>query len=95
MNIIGHKNIFLAVSAVLVASALGAVAVFGFRQGIDFTGGTLWQFKAGSESAGNVKDFFKIKLDLPETIIVFNISDSSFLARLPDVGEEDHGALHG
>src|SRR3989344_1509275 len=41
MNIIKNKNIFFALSGVLVALSIISVAVFGLSFGIDFTGGTL------------------------------------------------------
>src|SRR3989344_2558754 len=41
MNIIKSKNIFFALSGVLVALSIISVTVFGLSFGIDFTGGTL------------------------------------------------------
>jgi len=53
LNIIGRKNIFLAVAVVMVAASLVAIAAFGFRQGIDFSGGTLWKMTVpGGNPAG-------------------------------------------
>ncbi len=89
-NIIGHKNIFLTASAVLVGLALLAIALFGFRQGIDFTGGTLWQIKVPSLAASELHEFFKVKLNIPEAITAFDAQNSSFLVRLPSITEEDH-----
>ncbi|MCI0619625.1 protein translocase subunit SecF [Candidatus Wolfebacteria bacterium] len=41
MNVIAHKKLFLIISGVLVVVSLLAVAVFGLRLGIDFTGGSV------------------------------------------------------
>lgn len=41
MDIIGKKNIFLSVSGVLVLASIFALAFWGLRLGIDFTGGSL------------------------------------------------------
>ncbi len=41
MNVIGHRKIFYAVSALLVVASIGAIAVWGLKLGIDFTGGSL------------------------------------------------------
>lgn len=41
MNIVGHRRIYYAVSAVLVLVSVAALAVFGVNLGIDFTGGSL------------------------------------------------------
>mgnify|MGYP001613262711 FL=1 len=40
MNIIGHKNIFLTISAILVATSIAAMIFWGIKPGIDFTGGS-------------------------------------------------------
>ncbi len=44
MSIVTHKNIFFFFSAIVVALAISATAVFGLNLGIDFTGGTLTEF---------------------------------------------------
>ena len=41
MNIIGRKYIFLPISGILVLASLVAIAVWGLKPGIDFTGGSL------------------------------------------------------
>lgn len=41
MNVIGHRKVFYVVSALAVAASVSAVAVWGLRLGIDFTGGSL------------------------------------------------------
>ena len=45
LNIIGHRKIFLTISAILVIGSIVAIGVFRFNEGIDFKGGTLWSFK--------------------------------------------------
>ena len=105
LNIIGRKNIFLAVSAVLIGIALVAMVIFGFRQGIDFAGGTLWQFSIASNtpSVDDLKSFFsaqggsasggKSNLDASDAIVTYDEANGSFMARLPDVSEPDHQKL--
>lgn len=41
MSIISHKHIFLAISGLLVLASVIAIAVWGLKLGIDFTGGSL------------------------------------------------------
>ena len=41
INFIGNRNIALIFSGVLMIISIGAIAVHGFKMGIDFTGGTL------------------------------------------------------
>src|SRR3990167_9524206 len=45
MNILGARKIWLTISAVLVAVSIAAMAVYGFRPGIDFAGGTLLEVR--------------------------------------------------
>ena len=49
MDIIGKRNIFFATSGILVLMSVVAVLIFGFRPGIDFVGGTLWQIKQATD----------------------------------------------
>ena len=41
MNIIGHKYIYLTISGLLVLGGIAAFMVWGLKEGIDFTGGSL------------------------------------------------------
>ncbi len=92
LNIIGRKNIFLGASGALVLAALFGMAVFGFRQGIDFSGGALWRFTAGAQTptVQDVEGVFTKQLGLTDVKITSESTDGSFLARMPAVQEADH-----
>lgn len=45
MDIIGKKNIFLSISGALVLASISALAFWGLRLGIDFTGGSLLEIE--------------------------------------------------
>lgn len=45
MSITKYKYLFLGVSAVLTVAAVAAMFGFGYKQGIDFAGGSLWQVR--------------------------------------------------
>ncbi|OGY98586.1 MAG: protein-export membrane protein SecF [Candidatus Liptonbacteria bacterium RIFCSPHIGHO2_01_FULL_57_28] len=90
LNIIGNRKIFLTFSAVLVIVCVAAVAVFGFRQGIDFKGGTLWNFKVdGGPAASEMNELLGSALGTSDVHVSVD-SDGAFLARLPDLGEDQH-----
>ena len=100
MNIIKRKNIFLTISAILVIGSILAVAIFGFKTGIDFKGGTMWQIKLADNqpastgrgeqlTTSNIKEFFETDLGL-KNIIVFPSDNQSFLVRLESISESDH-----
>lgn len=84
INIIGKKYIFLSISGILVIAGILSIAVFGLKQGIDFTGGTLWQI-------GGVTKEALIKL-LPEAVIIPQ-DDSAFLLRAKEISENEHQEL--
>jgi preprotein translocase subunit SecF len=92
LNIIGRKNIFLGISGALVLAAIFCMAVFGFRQGIDFSGGALWRFTAGVHPPAiqDVEGAFTKQLGLTDVKITSESTDGSFLARMPAVQEADH-----
>src|SRR4051794_12781471 len=50
-DIVGRRYLFFALSLVILVPGLIALAVWGLRPGIDFTGGTLWELipKAGRQ----------------------------------------------
>jgi len=49
MDIIRHKHIFLSISGVLVLASIAALAVWGLKPGIDFTGGSLLEAEFSTE----------------------------------------------
>lgn len=92
MNIIGNRGKFVGVSVVLVVVAVAALAIFGFRPAIDFTGGTLWQLKFENSSANesSLKDFFVNEIKMEGAIVYKeNISDS-LMVKMKNISEEDH-----
>lgn len=96
MNIIGHRKIFLSISVILVLASITAIVVFGFRPGIDFVGGTMWQLRLTQINADNkqigagvIKEFFEKDLGVKDTT-VFPAEGNSFLIRLGHLSEEEH-----
>ena len=49
MDVIKYKYLFIGFSAVLTVLAVFGMFYFGFREGIDFAGGTFWQMRFNSE----------------------------------------------
>ncbi|MDE2001070.1 MAG: protein translocase subunit SecF [Patescibacteria group bacterium] len=43
MDVIKYKFVFIGLSTVLTVAAVASMIGFGYKQGIDFAGGTLWQ----------------------------------------------------
>jgi len=89
INVIGHKKIFLYASGILVLLSITGIVFFGFRPGIDFVGGTLWELKFEKQiTRGELAEFFQSKLGLTEAIIIEE-SNAAFLIRSKEMSEAD------
>jgi len=94
MNIIGHRKIYLTISGILVLTGVISIIVFGFKPGIDFNGGTLWQIALTNAdltltNTEEIRVFFEKDLGIKE-VVVFPAENNSFLIRLPHISEEEH-----
>ncbi|HSX19358.1 MAG TPA: protein translocase subunit SecF [Candidatus Saccharimonadales bacterium] len=49
MNIIRYRNLFFALSLLIIIPGVIALKTWGLKLGIDFSGGTLWEIKAESQ----------------------------------------------
>ena len=91
MNIIGHRNIYLTFSGILVLGSMLALAVWKLNVGIDFTGGSVMevQFTKGTKpTVDNVKEVLA-PLNLGD-IIVQPIGNDAMMFRFRDVDEQTH-----
>ncbi|HXF44127.1 MAG TPA: protein translocase subunit SecF [Candidatus Paceibacterota bacterium] len=87
INVIKYKGIFLGVSGALVALSVAAIAVFGFRPGIDLVGGTSWQIEANA-SLDRIQSVMKDASGGEAS--VKTSGDGSFIIRFKDSSEEKH-----
>ncbi|MBI4094341.1 MAG: protein translocase subunit SecF [Candidatus Liptonbacteria bacterium] len=92
-NIIGRTRIFLTVAAILVFASLAVIAAFGFRQGIDFAGGTLWQFASKTATPDAVREFFRAQERYAGAMVSADSEGNAFFVRLPELTEEAHQEL--
>lgn len=92
LNIIGRRNIYFLISGITIAAAIFAIAAFGLRQGIDFSGGTLWQFAIPKDTptAQSVEKILKSDLAATDARINFDGPNRMFLVRLPATPEAEH-----
>lgn len=61
-----------------------SIFYFGFKPGIDFAGGTLWQIRAENLTNKNI-----LQETFPEAVVT-TAEDGSFLLRLPEMPETQH-----
>src|SRR3989344_863412 len=94
MNILKYKNYYFAFSGLLIAASIISMAVFGFRSGIDFSGGTLWQIKFQSKSAsiGALQEILR-KENFENPLIRNGSTDNEFFISLKEITEEKHQQL--
>ena len=85
LNIIGHRKILLTIAGLLVFAALVSVFTFGFKEGIDFRGGTLWKFQVAGErpAVEDLQKFFDQAAGGGEARLNYDQTSGSFLVRLP------------
>ena len=104
LNIVGHRKIYLTLSAVLVGGAILAIAVFGFKESIDFTGGTLWQFSSprlssgeagGSGEISQIEEIFRQDFQISDVRVSLNPENNSFFVRTREISEVDHQKFLG
>ncbi|MBI3046480.1 MAG: protein translocase subunit SecF [Candidatus Harrisonbacteria bacterium] len=93
MNVIKYKYFFIGFSAVLTLAAIAIMLIFGFRQGIDFAGGALWQLRLESEkiSAGHLQEWL-IKRGI-EASVRQGATAKDLMIRMPEVSEPEHQEL--
>lgn len=92
MNIIKHKAVFLTISTLLVVVSIVGVSMFGLKQGIDFTGGSLWQvqFSDTTIEQAQVTTFFKDELGISEVLVAHQEAPGSFSIKLKELDEKTH-----
>ncbi|MBU6500975.1 MAG: protein translocase subunit SecF [Patescibacteria group bacterium] len=92
LNIVGHKKIFFIISGVFVGAAVFTMLFFGFKEGIDFAGGTLWQFKVsqGNPTAIDMENVFTSLPGISDVRVNYDLTNGTFLARLNAISEADH-----
>jgi len=94
MNIIGHKNIYLTISSTLLIASVIAMVLFGVQPGIDFVGGTQWQFRLPDPAIDRI--LVQQVLDAAgaeQTAVRSGETTQEFLVNLAEVDEDLHQQL--
>lgn len=95
MNIIGHKYIFFSISGVLVLASVAAIALWGLKLGIDFTGGSLLEIefeKSPPPSAEIQKALDPAGLG---NILIQPVGEKGAILRFREVDENKHQEIIG
>ena len=89
MKIVSYRRWYFVFSGLLVAGSIVALATWGLRFGIDFTGGSLWEvrFPAGAPENAAIEE----KLGgILESLTIQRSSDETLVLRFRDVPEAKH-----
>ena len=93
MNVVKNKYLFIGLSTILLVLAVTSMVLFGFKQGIDFVGGALWQlkFQSAPDSLDSLNEFFSGQnLDAK---IRQGITAQDFSVRMKEITEVQHQEL--
>lgn len=93
LPIIRYRNIWFAISGLLVATALYGLAVYGLKFGIDFTGGSLVEVQFANEvpHVSDVSAKFA-EFGYKETVVQ-TVGDKGTIVRLVGIDEKAHVEL--
>lgn len=100
MNVIKNRWYFLGFSAILVIASIYGLVAFGLKQGIDFTGGTLWQIKFTASSASSTSAFvlptqeslssFLKEQGVEEAVVTESGDTGVFIVKTKEMSEPKH-----
>ncbi|MBI2013131.1 MAG: protein translocase subunit SecF [Candidatus Colwellbacteria bacterium] len=87
--VLKHKNYFLIGSIVLILLGSTSVAAFGFKLGIDFTSGSLWQIKIPNTAPADVKDIFQTQLGVEEVGVSYDAETQTYSLTFKEITDTD------
>jgi preprotein translocase subunit SecF len=94
LNVTGNKSIYLTISILLVGASIAAISVWGFKPGIDFTGGTMWQVSIpGSPSPDSVASAVTSVPGFEDARVSSQDNGTSYMVRFKETDEKGHATL--
>ncbi len=90
MNITKKRKTWFGISLALILASIIAIAVFGFKLGLDFTGGARWdiQFEDKTITTEKVSTFLNTQEVLTQDVAVQASTDSTFLITIQDLSDK-------
>lgn len=85
-----YRKFFFAFSGFLVAASIVSLLIFGLNLGIDFTGGSLLEVKAGQDPIA-IEKILESQKDLNLGDVRVQLTEQgNFLIRMRDISEDEH-----
>jgi len=89
--VLKHKNYFLVGSTVILILSAASIGIFGFKLGIDFTSGSLWQIKIPNADSAQVREVFSRDLGIEEVGVSYDSSNQSYSLAFKEISDTDRG----
>jgi preprotein translocase subunit SecF len=87
-KLLKYKNLFLGFSGLLMIASVVLVSVFGFKLGIDFTSGSLWQVRIPESSVGEIRTFFSDEFGIEEVNVSLD-QENVYTLSLQELSDSD------
>ena len=94
MDFVKTRKIFYVFSGIIIISSLLVIVIFGFKWGIDFTGGSLWEIEIpnlNTQTSQQILSFLNTQGIGQVTSQI--TSDKSLILRFQNISEEKHQEL--
>lgn len=93
MDVIKYKYLFIGFSALLTVVAVASMLVFGFKEGIDFAGGALWQLRFAEPASLENLNSVLSEQKLEGLSVRQGNTSQDFVIRIKEISEERHQEL--
>ena len=94
MDFIKTRKIFYCLSGTMIVLSLLTIIIFGFKWGIDFTGGSLWEIEVSNLNTQTSQQILSLLNTQGVGQITTQItSDKSLILRFQNISEEKHQEL--
>ena len=92
-DFISKRKIFYVISGISIGLSILALALWGLKFGIDFSGGTLWEFRFNDVNIekANIEETLRAKIS--GELMVQKSSDGVFSVRTKEINEAEHQNL--
>lgn len=90
LAIIPNKKIYFTISAMLFILSLAALAVWGLKFGIDFTGGSMWEIEFANARPSNDQILQVMNKYKVQDIFIQPTSDKGVIMKFQNVAEDTH-----
>ena len=92
-KLLKYRNVFLSFSLLLALVGLVLVLVLGFKPGIDFTSGSLWQVKVPESSSDQIRQVFAEDLNIDELSVAADSGGEVYTLTLQELNDQQRGEI--